>query len=79
MMTKIATDKSDVTILTSDNPKKEDPCMYCNAILHYTTDFPPSKLKYSRFSLCLSMYGWSYIITLFLKFHFLVLLEALTY
>ncbi|KAF7810301.1 UDP-N-acetylmuramoyl-L-alanyl-D-glutamate--2,6-diaminopimelate ligase MurE-like protein, chloroplastic [Senna tora] len=25
MMTKIATDKSDVTILTSDNPKKEDP------------------------------------------------------
>ncbi|KAM1450881.1 hypothetical protein ACFX2I_038067 [Malus domestica] len=28
MMTKIATDKSDVTILTSDNPKNEDPCMY---------------------------------------------------
>ena len=28
MMTKIATDKSDVTILTSDNPKDEDPCMY---------------------------------------------------
>lgn len=28
MMTKIATDKSDVTLLTSDNPKKEDPCMY---------------------------------------------------
>lgn len=28
MMTKIATDKSDVTILTSDNPKTEDPCMY---------------------------------------------------
>ncbi|KAK3227493.1 hypothetical protein Dsin_007355 [Dipteronia sinensis] len=25
MMTKIATDKSDVTILTSDNPKTEDP------------------------------------------------------
>lgn len=28
MMTKIATDKSDVTILTSDNSKNEDPCMY---------------------------------------------------
>lgn len=28
MMTKIATDKSDVTILTSDNPMNEDPCMY---------------------------------------------------
>lgn len=28
MMTKIATDKSDVTILTSDNPKHEDPCKY---------------------------------------------------
>lgn len=27
-MTKIATDKSDVVILTSDNPKNEDPCMY---------------------------------------------------
>lgn len=27
MMTKIATDKSDVTMLTSDNPKNEDPCM----------------------------------------------------
>lgn len=27
MMTKIATDKSDVTILTSDNPRNEDPCM----------------------------------------------------
>lgn len=26
MMTKIATDKSDVTILTSDNPRNEDPC-----------------------------------------------------
>lgn len=25
IMTKIATDKSDVTILTSDNPKNEDP------------------------------------------------------
>lgn len=28
MMTKIATDKSDVTMLTSDNPKNEDPCKY---------------------------------------------------
>lgn len=28
MMAKIATDKSDVTILTSDNPRKEDPCKY---------------------------------------------------
>lgn len=28
MMTKIATDKSDVVILTSDNPKNEDPCKY---------------------------------------------------
>lgn len=28
MMTKIVTDKSDVTILTSGNPKSEDPCMY---------------------------------------------------
>lgn len=26
MMTKIATEKSDITILTSDNPKNEDPC-----------------------------------------------------
>lgn len=26
LMTKIATDKSDVTLLTSDNPKTEDPC-----------------------------------------------------
>lgn len=26
MMSKIATDKSDIVILTSDNPKKEDPC-----------------------------------------------------
>lgn len=36
-MTKIATDKSDVTILTSDNPRGEDPCMlvelYCVVIL----------------------------------------------
>uniref|UniRef100_A0A2P2JCJ3 Uncharacterized protein n=1 Tax=Rhizophora mucronata TaxID=61149 RepID=A0A2P2JCJ3_RHIMU len=28
MMTKIATDKSEVTMLTSDNPKNEDPCMF---------------------------------------------------
>lgn len=28
MMTKIATEKSEVTMLTSDNPKSEDPCMY---------------------------------------------------
>ncbi|KAL6177271.1 hypothetical protein ACLB2K_048797 [Fragaria x ananassa] len=28
MMAKIATDKSDVTILTSDNPKNEDPCIF---------------------------------------------------
>lgn len=28
MMTKIATDKSDVVILTSDNPKNEDPRTY---------------------------------------------------
>lgn len=28
IMAKIATDKSDVTILTSDNPKTEDPCKY---------------------------------------------------
>lgn len=28
IMTKIATDKSDVTILTSDNPKNEDPRKY---------------------------------------------------
>jgi UDP-N-acetylmuramyl tripeptide synthase len=28
LMTKIATDKSEVTMLTSDNPKGEDPCMY---------------------------------------------------
>ncbi|KAG6397056.1 hypothetical protein SASPL_143217 [Salvia splendens] len=27
MMTKIATEKSDITILTSDNPKNEDPCV----------------------------------------------------
>lgn len=27
-MTKIATDKSDVTILTSDNPMNEDPRTY---------------------------------------------------
>lgn len=27
-MTKIATDKSDVTLLTSDNPKTEDPRTY---------------------------------------------------
>lgn len=26
MMAKVATDKSDVTILTSDNPRNEDPC-----------------------------------------------------
>lgn len=26
MMTKVATEKSDITILTSDNPKNEDPC-----------------------------------------------------
>lgn len=26
MMTKIATEKSDITILTSDNPRNEDPC-----------------------------------------------------
>lgn len=26
VMTKIATEKSDVTILTSDNPRTEDPC-----------------------------------------------------
>lgn len=26
-MAKIATDKSEVTMLTSDNPKNEDPCM----------------------------------------------------
>lgn len=38
MMTKIATDRSDVTILTSDNPKSEDPNMYthgnCRWIIH---------------------------------------------
>lgn len=28
VMTKIATDKSDVTILTSDNPRNEDPCKF---------------------------------------------------
>ena len=28
MMTKIATDKSDVVLLTSDNPNNEDPCKY---------------------------------------------------
>lgn len=28
MMAKIATDKSEVTMLTSDNPKSEDPCKY---------------------------------------------------
>lgn len=28
MMAKIATDKSEVTILTSDNPRNEDPCKY---------------------------------------------------
>lgn len=28
LMTKIATDKSDVTLLTSDNPKTEDPRKY---------------------------------------------------
>lgn len=28
IMSKIATDKSDVTILTSDNPRNEDPCMF---------------------------------------------------
>lgn len=27
VMTKIATDKSDVVLLTSDNPRAEDPCM----------------------------------------------------
>lgn len=27
MMTKIATDKSEVVILTSDNPKTEHPCI----------------------------------------------------
>lgn len=27
-MTKIATDKSDVTLLTSDNPRNEDPCKF---------------------------------------------------
>lgn len=32
-MTKIATDKSDVTILTSDNPKSEDPCMCTKLIV----------------------------------------------
>lgn len=38
MMTKIATDKSDGTILTSDNPKSEDPSMdthgSCRWIIH---------------------------------------------
>ena len=28
IMAKIATDKSDVTLLTSDNPRSEDPCTY---------------------------------------------------
>ena len=37
IMTKIATDKSDVTILTSDNPKNEDPCKYSSRKCIYTT------------------------------------------
>jgi UDP-N-acetylmuramyl tripeptide synthase len=28
LMTKIATEKSEVTMLASDNPKGEDPCKY---------------------------------------------------
>jgi UDP-N-acetylmuramyl tripeptide synthase len=30
MMAKIATDKSDVCILTSDNPRTEEPCKHSN-------------------------------------------------
>lgn len=30
VMTKIAADKSDVVMLTSDNPANEDPCMILN-------------------------------------------------
>lgn len=32
MLTKIATDKSDVTMLTSDNPGSEDPCEYADRL-----------------------------------------------
>lgn len=29
-MTKISTEKSDVTLLTSDNPRNEDPCKFAD-------------------------------------------------
>lgn len=32
LMAKIATDKSDVCIFTSDNPRSEDPCKNCSLI-----------------------------------------------
>lgn len=40
LMTKIAANKSDVTILTSDNPSKEDPCKYSSRkYIFYSLDF----------------------------------------
>lgn len=65
-MTKIATDKSDMTILTSDNPKNEDPCMYyeehCRTVSSGASIVETTMLKWLNLRVCtyvFTLYQWT--------------------